>query len=459
MSKINTFLSMNKLLYISLFFILKSFTYSQTGIEESFQFKLSNFLNDSGKGWRTISHFNHSNDYKNLTDESIENTIKKTISFRSSNKNFSLLSFNQGSFKNFFAYSYLFLGRKGHSFKLNHEINEHIHKSSINQFKILFSGIGYKNDWVILKISRGSESWGAGENINLALSESSFPYDYLTLGSNYGKLRVKYIHGFLEKTSSRVNRFLIGKGIEYTNEKSFIIGFSEIIIYSGLNRPLDIAYLNPVSSHVEVELNNRLNITGDSNSNAVWQMHIDAIFKEKIRISMNILIDEFVFDPDLEIGKEHGRAFSLRLSYNILDNADNIFNLYSKYIHVGTPTFRHGIGTNNFINNNFPLGWSKGSDSEEISVGFNYSNKNSIIWILSTGTNLSGDENILLRSFDPYTDYQKSYFPSGKISKILFLNSSIDWDLNKYFTVMSILNLTFNKKNKILLGINFSIPI
>ena len=449
---------MNKLSCISLCFILKGFTYSQTGIEESFQYKISRFLNDSGKGWETISHFNNSNHYKKDTNRLEKPSLKNLFSIRSSNKNISFLYHNYGSFKNFFSYSYLSLGEKGPNFQLYKEIDENKKKATSKQYNTLFSGIGYKNDWAILQISRGRESWGAGENITLALSENSYPYDYITLGSDYGRLRVKYIHGFLEKTSSGINRFLIGKGIELTNNRSFLLGFSETIIYSGLNRSLDIAYLNPVSSHVETELNNRLQIKGDGNSNAVWQIHLDVLFKEAIRVSMNILIDEFVFDPDMEIGKEHGRALSFRISYKPLKFGDNILIFHSKYIYVGTPTFRHGTGTNNFVHNMFPLGWSKGSDAEEFSLGFNYSNKKSIIFSFNTGSITYGDENILFRPFDPYYDYQKSSFPSGDITKNIFLNLSTDIIINKDLTFMSILNLSYKNNNKVLLGLNVSLP-
>ena len=458
MLKIYLFPNIHNLLCIFLCFILKSFTFSQTSIEESFQYKISRFLNDSGEGWETISHFYDSNYYKKNINQLKKPLLKNLISVRSSNENISFSLLNNGSFKNFFVYSYLSLGVNGQPFHLYKEIDENKYKATGNQYNILFSGIGYKNDWSILKISRGMESWGAGENINLALSEHSFPYDYITLGSDYGRLRVKYIHGLLETTSRGINRFLIAKGIEFSNKRSFLLGVSETIIYSGLNRPLDIAYLNPVSSHLETELNNRLQIRGDGNSNAVWQLHLDALFKEKIRVSLNALIDEFVFDPDIEIGKENGKAFSFRISYKLLNLDERILAVHSKYIYVGTPTFRHGIGTNNFVHNMSPLGWPKGSDAEEFSLGFNYFNKKSFIFSLNAGYIFSGDENILFRPFDRYNDYQKSSFPSGDITKNIFLNLSTDITINKYLTFMSILNLSYKNNNKVLLGFNASLP-
>ena len=98
---------------------------------------------------------------------------------------------------------------------------------------------------------------------NLALSENSGNYDYLLLASDYGKIRVRYIHGFLENVETNINRYITARGFEWTNKKSLIIGFSETVIYSGENRSFDIGYLNPISSHLEIELNNRLNIIGD----------------------------------------------------------------------------------------------------------------------------------------------------------------------------------------------------
>ena len=54
--------------------------------------------------------------------------------------------------------------------------------------------------------------------------------------------------------------------------------------------------MNPISSHLEIELNNRLNIVGDRNSNAVWQAHLDYLIMNNFRFSLNYLIDEFVID-------------------------------------------------------------------------------------------------------------------------------------------------------------------
>ena len=436
-----------------------SFTFSQIVPNDLFQPKLNRIMNDTYENWETLSFFNNYDIYNEQNKNLKISTLRHSLSLQSSNNNFSVLSFNQIVKNSFFGYSYISISNKNVFMIPNHQESENINfKNNSNIFNTISSGFGYKNDWAMLKISKGRENWGAGEHIQLALSNSAEPYNYLTLGSNYRSVRVKYIHGFLESLSDSLNRFITSRGIEWTNKKSLIIGLSETVVYSGIGRSIDLGYFNPISSHTEVELNNRLNVIGDGNSNAVWQFHMDALIKKRYRISLNYLIDEFVFDPDQQIGKEHGLAYSLRISKNIRNNKDEFFTIYGKMVRVGTPTFRHGNGGNNFINKIYPLGWLRGSDSEEFSIGINFSDKTSLLYNLNSGITHSGDENIRFRPLDRYKDYQKGSYPSGNVKKIMFLNTSINWYLNKFLSTMILLNINDNKSSLFLLELKLSIP-
>ena len=206
-----------------------------------------------------------------------------------------------------------------------------------------------------------------------------------------------------------------------------------------------------------MELNNRLNQVGDRNSNAVWQFHLDALIKKDIRLSLNYLIDEFVLDPDQQIGKEHGYAYSLSISKNIINHKNKDFTIYSNYFHIGTPTFRHGNGENNFINNMYPIGWFKGSDSKQFSLGCNYTNKSSVLFSLNSGILDSGEESIRNRPFDAYSDYMKGPFPSGKVKEIVFLNASLDLNLYKSLVLRFLVNMKNKKSNDFLIGLRSSL--
>ena len=314
------------------------------------------------------------------------------------------------------------------------------------------SSVGFYKDWVSMSLHRGTESWGAGENIQLGINQNSDPYNYISLASNYGNLRVRYIHGFLERSDENINRYLTAKGIEWTNKKSLVIGFSESIIYSGYNRSFEIGYLNPLSFHLETELNNRLNITGNNNSNAIWQFHLDLFIIKKLRFSLNYLIDEFVLDRDIEIGKEHGSALSMRISTVLIKNEKLSQNIYLKIIKVGTPTFRHSNAQNNFVLNMSPLGWSEGSDIDYISVGSNILNFKNFMFGIEIGGKEIGSESILKRPYDPYKDYKKGSFPSGNTEKINFLKSYFECSINSLTSIYMNVNIENKLDQEIQIG-------
>ena len=59
------------------------------------------------------------------------------------------------------------------------------------------------------------------------------------------------------ETYDNSQRYLSARGLEYKNNKNLMLSLSEVVIYSGKNRSIDIAYLNPVSTHLEIELNDK----------------------------------------------------------------------------------------------------------------------------------------------------------------------------------------------------------
>ena len=113
---------------------------------------------------------------------------------------------------------------------------------------------------------------------------------------------------------------------------------------------------------------------------------------DKIRLSGNYLFDEFTLDKEqLENDKGSGTAHSIQISYPIVNNKKSIASLFLSKISVGTNTFKHQIGNNNFVQRGKPLGWQIGSDSEELKSGFNISYK-SLITNIEIGNRSMGDK-------------------------------------------------------------------
>ena len=93
--------------------------------------------------------------------------------------------------------------------------------------------------------------------------------------------------------------------------KNLLLSISEVVVYSGEDRPIDFSYFNPIASHLEIELNERQNQIGTSSGNAIWQISLDGLYNAKLRLSGNLIIDELAIDKiERDNNKAHGLGFS-----------------------------------------------------------------------------------------------------------------------------------------------------
>ena len=209
--------------------------FAQTIPRDYYPYQSRKFLYDTGKDWESLTVFGpirfKSITKKELKNLSPSNSFNGQIGFDIKNDFYSLHGYGHFYYNDYYGYIYPTIVNNSYQ-------ASGINTSIINGFDN-HAGIGFENSWAILQIGRGKESWGAGSDIQLALSENSGTYDYFLLASDYGRLRVRYIYGFLENVQKNINRYITARGFEWTNEKTLIIGFSETVIYSGENRSFD----------------------------------------------------------------------------------------------------------------------------------------------------------------------------------------------------------------------------
>ncbi len=324
------------------------------------------------------------------------------------------------------------------------------------------SGICYENNWLILQFGRGRQSWGAGNDIQLGISEESNPYDYGMIDLDFGKLRVRYFNGYLETDSLSISRFITGRGIEWNNQENSVLGLSEVVVYSGKNRTVDFAYFNPISTHLEIELNDKQNNLGTDSGNAIWQFSLDHLLLKNIKISFNYLFDEFVLDKvQKDKNKISSGAYSLKFVYiPKLSNISSFTTFYGSIIKVGTNTFRHEDGNNNFVNRGSPLGWIGGSDAREYKLGINsFINDKRIMMKLSIGKKDIGENTINENTYYKYTNFVEDKFPSGKINTKVFANGEFHWWVKPYLTFIFDYDYNIIDKHNKLTNLNFGINI
>ena len=442
---------------ILLFFIIIYPIYTQEIPQEFLSYLIHHDKLDHGKGWDSHTTFGPLR-YQQLDYlENISDTLHANyrIGFNGetvdSKNNATIYGNLNYTFKKHF-YGFLYYrivtdpNQKAHYSGIPRDISRFGFRSGETDL----SGLGYENDWILLQFGRGRQSWGAGNDIKLAFGEMSAPYDYGMLGFNFKKFRYRLINGFLE-TYKNSQRYVSARGVEYKIDKNLIISLSEMVIYSGENRPIDIAYLNPVSTHLEIELNDKQNRIGTDSGNAVWQASLDLFAKNKFRFSGNFIIDEIAMDKiERDRGKDHGYGFSFKAVYAL--DGSNDFNRKTlnksfslSYIKVNTNTFRHErvsnilsgeiIGYNNFVHKGAPLGWKYGSDGEEISLGLNFSDHKLFITSFNIGKRNIGSNSIINNPYDYYTDYLKGPFPSGEVNKTSFISGLFRYNWKSFLNI------------------------
>ena len=74
-------------------------------------------------------------------------------------------------------------------------------------------------------------------------------------------------------------------------------------------------------------------------------------------------------------------------------------------------------------------------------MGINYFNHKNVLGTIILGFDNIGEESITERAFDPYVDYQKGPFPSGKITQTVYLNSLIHWWISPFISIFSKVSL------------------
>ena len=412
-------------LKLVLLFFYKTVLISQEIPNEFLSFETNKLLTDAGLHWSDNSSFSSPrfNTDKNplLPQDSI--SIDLVSGLRTINDDIMVYSFFKTRFwKNFYSYLYPRVVTDSQVFPRYSGKERDIHRLGFKSGEIDLSGVGYQNKWALVQFGRGRQSWGVGNGIQLTLSDNSNAYDYGMLALDFGKFRSRYIHGWLENRDS-TNRYLTGKGFEWTNRKNLIISLSEVIIYSGPQRAFDLSYLNPLSSHLEVELNDRQNVLGTGSANAIWQISLDYLFKNLIRVSGNVIIDELILDRiEKDNGKENGVGFSLRTVWTPIRDK-NIVSLFLSIAQIGTHTLKHENGNNNFVHRGDPLGWIHGNDAKELRLGLNYIKYPNFIFTTEIGRRDFGENSIIISPYQMNYDHQSGPFPSGIITTLHFFNA------------------------------------
>lgn len=141
-----------------------------------------------------------------------------------------------------------YLGARLHGYKdsVDFALNllfDNFTNRNLKQFKALqYTGhMGYRHDWIQVKLGHEAEHFGPGVYNNLTFNRSAYAYDRLSVNLDLGPLRVYSFYGSLrvapwDSDSSFADRDVYGHRYEI-NTKNFTFGVNEATVLFDNNKP------------------------------------------------------------------------------------------------------------------------------------------------------------------------------------------------------------------------------
>ena len=311
-----------------------------------------------------------------------------------------------------------------------------ISRLGLNTGEIDQSVIGYQDKWVNVEYGRSREIWGPMVENNLILSGETPAYERLMTQLKLGRFTLRYQFGFLETIYDEefINRYIVGKCLQYSNNKNLLIGIQEVSILMGPNRNLDLAYLNPLQFHLETDLNKRSTSSVLNYNNAIWTIHFDWLPLKSLRLSGSIAMDEFQLDQqDRNEGRPDVMGYLIRTSWTPLRKYQGL-TLIAKYIKLDTYFGQHDYKYANFVDRGSFIGHPIGNDADQISAAVRMVFRYPLMMEIELGRRRWGDNSLLSNPYTIYPDFVQVSFPSGEKRENHYLTLKLNSQPLKYLS-------------------------
>lgn len=232
------------------------------------------------------------------------------------------------------------------------------------------SHVRYDNNWFYATLGREVRNLGTGLFQKVFISNSSQPFDALSLGARFNSFEYRFTHGSLLSSPLDTN---ISQGFNSVIPDKFLvmhrfafrpswgeIALWESVIYS--DRSIDFAYLNPISFFKSLEhaLRDRDNS----------MMGIDATIRpmNNLQLKGSFLLDDIIIS---EIGNgywSNKTAWNIAATYSF----DLPIDLGIEYSRVEPYTYSHFNNLNAYTNDRGLLGSIIKPNSDFVGISLNY---------------------------------------------------------------------------------------
>lgn len=213
-------------------------------------------------------------------------------------------------------------------------------------------------------LGRQSLFWGPGYDGSLILSRNSPAFDMALVAAEFGPVRATAFSAVLDKKWSQrghpprrflADRYLAGHRIDWLVNNRLELGFSEVALYGGEARNMELQYMNPLLPYYAIQWNS------DQDDNVLASA--DFAFRpiDRLKIYGQFLVDDFQYSRD----EPHALGYMAGLYFSDpfqLSGTD----FRAEYTRIDTRTYTHRIAENQFTHYGWIMGHHLGPDADQL---------------------------------------------------------------------------------------------
>ncbi len=210
-------------------------------------------------------------------------------------------------------------------------------------------------------IGREQIFWGTGFRSGVGISDNSPPFDLILLTGTFGKVKGTAFTAQLDRMwhdeGARrylANRYLAGHRLDYQMNDAVEIGISEMIVYGGEARGIELQYLNPVLPYYASQFN------ADTDDNVMFLLEGAIRPIDGARVYGEWLIDDFQY---VDSNDPNAIAWLAGLEWNRLLTSQRL-GIRAEYARVNRWAYTHLVQENQFTHFGSIIGHQVGTDAD-----------------------------------------------------------------------------------------------
>ncbi len=234
--------------------------------------------------------------------------------------------------------------------------------------------INFRFDRLNLFFGRIHRNWGPINSNSLILSNNPYTYDHFLFSYSFSKIKLSLIFAQLENLDAvalnfsnniqndipNARKFMVGHRLDINIYDNFQLAFTEMAMYGGPDRDIDIAFFNPMNFYYALQRNDKKAISG------LWAL--DLFYKpiKKLTLYCQILLDDVVVNNDP--GEDDRARFPDRLglmaSVRSGDLLFNGINFDFTFVRIWNRTYQSKVTYENYHYRELGLGYPCASCEE-----------------------------------------------------------------------------------------------